>query len=338
MAGTVSGADTPSEGRPNPTREEPLVSVVTIFLNAEAYLEEAIDSVLEQSHRRWELLLVDDGSDDRSSEIARGRAARDPNRIRYLHHPGHENRGMSASRNLGILEAAGAYVAFLDADDVWLPSKLERQLAILASQPDAAMVYGKSEYWYGWTGDPADARRDRVQDHWIEGDVLFQPPSLLTSFLSGRVAVPPPCSVLARREAVREVGGFEEAFRDLYEDQAFYAKICLEYPVFVSDECLERYRQHPESICSASSVAEQEEAARRYLNWLSRTIERRAVSDGELRQALNRQIWLAGRPRARLARRLGPQVRRAKRWWLKVEDGLLPASLRRRRWTRAPSP
>ncbi len=312
---------------------EPLVSVIIIFLNAEAFLEEAIESVLAQSYRRWELLLVDDGSDDRSPEIAQAYVDRDPGRIRYLHHPERQNRGMSASRNLGIQAASGSYVAFLDADDVWLPLKLESQVAIMASHPEAAMVYGKTEYWYSWTGKPSDTRRDRVQDHWVKGEVLVRPPALLVWFLSGRAAVPPPCSVLARRDAVRAVGGFEETFRGLYEDQAFYAKMCLEYPVFVSDACLERYRQHPDSICSASAAYELDEAAQRYLVWLKGYVENRGISDGELRQALNRQIWLARKSSVGSSRWLQTFIRRAKKWWLKIEKGLLPAPMRRRLWS-----
>src|SRR5206468_2884667 len=80
----------------------PTVSVVVIFLNAERFLDEAIQSVMGQTYPHWELLLVDDGSTDGSSAIARGYTERQPNRVRYLEHPGHRNAGMSASRNLGL--------------------------------------------------------------------------------------------------------------------------------------------------------------------------------------------------------------------------------------------
>ena len=83
----------------------PEVSVTIIFLDEERFLAEAVESVLAQSYTNWELLLVDDGSTDRSTEIARGYALANPDRIRYLEHPGHANRGMSASRNLGVRSA-----------------------------------------------------------------------------------------------------------------------------------------------------------------------------------------------------------------------------------------
>src|SRR5689334_8794235 len=122
----------------NENRSAPLVSVVLIFLNEERFLSEAIDSVLVQTYSNWELLLVDDGSVDGSSRIAKQYAEQNTERVRYVEHPGHENRGMSASRNLGIQNASGEFIAFLDADDVWLPNKLRRQLAILSEHPDAA--------------------------------------------------------------------------------------------------------------------------------------------------------------------------------------------------------
>ena len=118
----------------------PLVSVVVIFLNAERFLRDAVASVFAQTYDRWELLLVDDGSTDAGGKIAERFALEHPDQVRYLDHPGHENRGMSASRNLGIRAARGDFIAFLDADDVWLPGKLTEQLALAAVYPDAGMI------------------------------------------------------------------------------------------------------------------------------------------------------------------------------------------------------
>jgi glycosyltransferase involved in cell wall biosynthesis len=128
------------------------VSVVMIFLNAAKFIEEAIESVFAQTYSSWELLLVDDGSTDASTEIARNYANQYVDQVRYLEHAGHKNRGMSASRNLGTRNCKGKCVAFLDADDLWLSHKLERQTAILESKPKVAMVYGATQYWYSWIG------------------------------------------------------------------------------------------------------------------------------------------------------------------------------------------
>ena len=83
-----------------------LVSVVIIFLNAESFIEEAIESVLAQTYGRWELLIVDDGSTDGSKNIARDYAIKNSDKIIYLEHPEHQNKGMSASRNMGMLSAS----------------------------------------------------------------------------------------------------------------------------------------------------------------------------------------------------------------------------------------
>ena len=117
-------------------RSLPLVSAVVIFLDERPFLAEAIESVKAQTYGNWELLLVDDGSTDGSSEVASQAAAAASGRVRYLQHAGHRNLGMSASRNLGIEQARGEYVAFLDGDDVWLPEKLERQVALLEARPE----------------------------------------------------------------------------------------------------------------------------------------------------------------------------------------------------------
>ena len=110
---------------------EPRVSVIMPFLDSARFIAESVESVRAQTYQAWELLLCDDGSSDASTEIARRFAAADPERIRWAEHEGHANRGASAARNLGLSLARGDYVAFLDADDVWLPRKLEEQVALL---------------------------------------------------------------------------------------------------------------------------------------------------------------------------------------------------------------
>src|SRR5438093_8888063 len=109
-------------------KDHPLVSSIIIFFNAEKYFAEAIDSALAQTYPNWELILCDDGSTDGSTQIARKYAERYPDRVRYCEHEGHVNRGMSATRNLGLRHARGELIAWLDADDVWLPHKLARQV------------------------------------------------------------------------------------------------------------------------------------------------------------------------------------------------------------------
>ena len=155
------------------------VSIITPFLNAERFLAESVDSVLAQTRDDWELLLVDDGSTDRSRAIAISYATEHPDRIRVLAHPGEEHRGASAARNLGAAHAQGEYLAYLDADDVYLPDKLARQVPLLDSHPDVGIVYAATEYWYGWTGRMEDVGRNRVwRTYGVEPNVVVQPPRM----------------------------------------------------------------------------------------------------------------------------------------------------------------
>ena len=231
----------------NDATGRPLVSAIIIFYNGKRFLGEAIDSVLAQTYSSWELLLVDDGSTDGASEIAREYAARDPGRIRYFEHSGHRNRGMSASRNVGLQNSRGALVTLLDSDDVWLPEKLARQVATLDAHPDAQMTFGPTRLWYGWTGDPADTAREKLRAIHGAPDGLYLPPEMLRRYLRGQALTPATCSILIRREALALTGGFEERFTGLYEDQAFFVKTYLKLACYVTSEVLDLYRQHPAS-------------------------------------------------------------------------------------------
>ncbi|MGI2907916.1 glycosyltransferase family 2 protein [Tolypothrix sp. VBCCA 56010] len=280
---------------------KPLISGITIFLNGEKFIFEAIASVLAQTYDNWELLLVDDGSTDNSSAIAQTYADKYP-QIRYLEHPNHENRGMSASRNLGIRNAKGDYIAFLDADDIWLAPKLEKQLAILQSHPQAGMVYGATQMWYSWTGNPEDMTRDRYRLLGVKPDTLIQPPNLLPLFLRAKAETPGTCGVLIKREVIEAVGGHEESFRSMYEDQAFFAKICLKYPVFIESGCWDKYRQHPDSSCYVAErtgeyhIAEISPSYANYLNWLEEYLIKEKLVNTEVWQALQSLLFFVRHP------------------------------------------
>lgn len=278
-----------------PAGPRPLVTAITIFLDAAPFLEAAIGSVLAQTCTDWELLLVDDGSTDGSSAIALRYAAEHPASIRYLHHESHRNRGMSASRNRGLAQARGEYIAFLDADDMWLPDKLERQLAILRAHPAAAMTCGATKLWYGWSGNPGDAARDTVRAIRPGDDALHHPPALLRLFLQDRALTPATCSVLIRREAFARTGTFEERFTGLYEDQAFFIKAYLTLPCFVTHDVLDLYRQHPESHSAVAlrtgdySADRPTAALTDLLAWCARYFVRERVADPALWAGLIRK-------------------------------------------------
>ena len=301
------------------------VSVVTPFLNAERYLKEAVASVFAQTYPHWELLLVDDGSIDRSTAIAREIAAAHPDRVRYLEHASHANRGSSASRNLGVRHARGEIVAFLDADDVYLPEKFERQLAWLDAHPDAEALYGNTIYWYGWTGRNEDSARDHRVVLGVAHGAVAPPPSLLPPMLRGRIAVPCPTSVLVRAATFRRVGGFEDSFTGMYDDQAFYAKLMLAAPILVVDEALERYRQHDDSCCACAERSGTERSARLvFLLWLDRYLTQVPDAGREVHAALRFGLSRCRHPHVHVlaagARRAAGRLRAAIRYTYAVNS------------------
>jgi glycosyltransferase involved in cell wall biosynthesis len=271
----------------------PLVSVVMPFLDGIRFLPEAIDSVVTQTYPEWELLLVDDGSTDGSSALARDYARGRPDRIRYLEHAGHANRGKSTSRNLGIAQARGELLAFLDADDVFLPDKLSRQVRLLREHADAVMVYGNTEYWVSWNPDRPVWKRDRPGRLGVATDCVYPPPRLIEAWLRKPGSVPCICSLLVQRAVAVTCGAFDESIQDMYEDQVFLAKMVLAGPVLVEPGCGERYRQHAGST-SAQAIADRRyhptrpnESRRAFLQWLAGYLARQpAAGDERLVRAL----------------------------------------------------
>jgi glycosyltransferase involved in cell wall biosynthesis len=281
---------------------KPLISGVMIFLNAEKFILEAIASVLTQTYDNWELLLVDDGSTDNSTAIAQKYAEQYPEKVRYLEHANHQNLGKSISRNLGMSKAKGDYIAFLDADDIWIPPKLEKQLAILQSYPEAGMVYGATQMWFSWTGNPEDLGRDRYRKLGVKPHTLIPPPNLLTLFLRKKAETPGTCGVMIKTEVIEDVGGHEESFRSMYEDQAFFAKICLKYPVFIESGCWDKYRQHPDSTCYVAERAGEyhtiyiSPSYANYLNWLEEYLVKEKFVNTEVWQALQSVLFFVRHP------------------------------------------
>jgi len=269
----------------------PAVSIITIFLDEERFIGEAIESVLTQTYRDWELLLLDDGSIDDSSAVARRFAEQYPGRIRYFDHPGHINRGMSATRNLGLAHARGRFIAFLDADDVWLRGKLEAQVPQLERMPDIGMHYCATQYWYSWTGRLGD--RDTLYQP-VRAEAVFDPPGLLTRFVADQILMPCYGSVLARREIIAGVGGWDDGFRGLYEDQVLFAKLCLNTRIRITPECYDRYRQHADSCCAVGLRTGEETIARRtFLRWLEAYVAGHPTCDDALTAAIRQQLATA---------------------------------------------
>ena len=282
---------------------QPLVSVIIPFFNTEKFIEEAIESVFAQTYSHWELLLVDDGSTDGSTEIALLYVQKKTEKVHYLEHEGHQNRGTCATRNLGIWHAKGKYIALLDSDDVWLPRKLEQQVAIMEAQPEAAMVYASSLIWYSWTGKPEDIQLDVVAKPTVQKNILIKPPTLLTTCIfvpEHKAATPPPSNILLRRESVERIGGFEDHFKGIYqmfEDKAFFTKLYLHESVFVVNECWDKYRIHPDSCCSVvTKNGYFEEARLFFLKWAEQYLLEQKIRTIKTWRAFRTKLWFHNHP------------------------------------------
>lgn len=273
------------------------VSVVVPFHNAEQYLSEAIDSVRAQTFADWELLLVNDASNDASPQIASAASAADP-RIRLLTAGAVTPMGAAAARNRGIEVASGEFVTFLDGDDLYLPEKLARDIELLDSHPNVAMVYGPTEWFWG-DANSASVKRENMRR---EAGVAHEPGSLLSPVLLWNDwQVPCTCSVALRRAQLLAVGGFVEQFA-LYEDQTLWAKIFAGFAVYVHGAILARYRQHAGSSSAIAAAAGEYQfsgahpAREKFLDWLASYLAATRPGDARLARevAMVRAPYLPG--------------------------------------------
>ena len=243
MLGTITDLSV-AQRKPS---QSSLISVIMIFRDERRFLAEAIDSVIRQTWQNWELLLVDDGSTDGSSQIAREYATQNPERFRYLSHANHANLGMSVSRNLGLHEARGHYVCFLDGDDVYFPQRLEKHARVLDMWPTINVVQSDLLHWHSWQKSDCDSLQDYVRPRLCATDRLIPPPLLLWAIVTMPQLYPGICSITVRRDTALEDGGFETRFRSLYEDQVFLTKIYARNTVYIIEDYLAAYRIHSDS-------------------------------------------------------------------------------------------
>ena len=195
------------------TKKRPLVSVIIPTYNRGWTIKEAIDSVLAQSFIDFELIVVDDGSTDDTSEILD--SYRDD--IKVL---SQENNGVSAARNRGVATASGIFIAFLDSDDLWLPEKLSSQVDFFNSNPDA-LICQTEEIWVR-----KNMRVNPKKRHKKPWGMIFEP-SLDLCLVS-------PSAVMIKRSLFEEVGVFDETL-PACEDYDLWLRISCRYPVFLID-------------------------------------------------------------------------------------------------------
>lgn len=159
-----------------------LVSVIIPVFNGEAYISEAIDSVYGQTWSNLEIIVIDDGSTDGTAALL----ARDNRDVRYVHQP---NAGIGAARNRGLDCARGEYISFIDADDIWIADKLERQMSVFRTRPEIEMVYGHARQFHSPELSPQECARLPIPDRAMPAEL--------------------PSALLCRREVFARVGPFD---------------------------------------------------------------------------------------------------------------------------------
>lgn len=187
----------------------PIISVIVPVFNGEKTIKETIESVLNQTFTDFELIVIDDGSQDRTLEVVHRIQDSRIKVFSYL------NAGQSTSRNRGITIAKGEYISFIDADDLWTPDKLESQLKALQANPEAAVAYS----WTNWI-DESSQLLGKGSHNTEQGDVFAK--LLLNDFVANG------SNSLIRRQALTEVGGFDPSVTPA-EDWDLWLRLAVHY-------------------------------------------------------------------------------------------------------------
>jgi len=209
-----------------------MVSIIIPAYNAQKYIGETLDSVLSQSYKDWELILVDDGSTDNTAEIIKEKSEGE-NRIKYYYQ---KNLGVSTARNYGLKKSIGEFVAFLDADDVWLPLYLEKKVNYLLSHPTIGAVNSKVTFIDG-ESKAIEGFAEGMRNEDVDGILTFNTKNKTTG----------PSGILCRKECVKKIGGFNIKLSNT-ADKMFYLDLSKETTIVNLDEFLWLYRFHDASM------------------------------------------------------------------------------------------
>lgn len=216
------------------TRSEvqyPQVSVVIPVYNGDRYLAEAIDSVLAQTYSAWDMIVVDDGSTDRTPTILQHYQQRYDRSIRVKRQA---NQGVAVARNQGIAMAQGDWIAFLDADDVFLPDKLAAQVALATTKPHLGMIHS------GWQRVSQTGQLLRVVEPWQE-----IPQLTLETWLRWKPVLP--SAMLFRRDWLQRSGGFDARFPPAEDTELVLRLALMGCEAEWLPQVTVKYRQHEHS-------------------------------------------------------------------------------------------
>ena len=232
MSDTTMSSDIIDSEQQTPGDSLPLISVVMPAYNAAPFIGEAIQSVLNQTLRQFELIIIDDGSNDGTGDIAHDYAAQD-SRIRVI--PG-EHKGAGHAMNLGIEVARADWVAVMHSDDVALPQRLERQYEAAQQQPEV-VIWGTDGYHINAKGE--------VLSHFRVGPLTVE--ECQAEREKNRVVQCIHPTVLLRRDVLQAVGGYDPTLR-VCEDIELFDRMMVHGPLVTIPEPLLGYRIHGSSL------------------------------------------------------------------------------------------
>ena len=213
--------------------KNPEISVIIPTYNYANFIREALDSVFNQTFQDFEIIVVDDGSTDDTKAIIESYG----DRVIYI---SQKNQGPAIARNTGIMSSRGTYIAFLDADDLWYPDKLEKQIALFKANPKLGMVLA----------DNALFDDEGIYKNYVGKKAYLFDGDLVTNiFLRSGVVTP---TVIVKREAFDKVGLFEEGLF-IAEDDNMWIRIACEFDVDIVDEALAQIRNHRTRTMSVST-------------------------------------------------------------------------------------
>ena len=218
----------------------PAVSVIIPTYNSARFLVEAVESVLEQTWRDFEILVIDDGSTDETAAVMKQFGAP----VRYIQQ---QNGGVAVARNKGISDSTGRYIAFLDADDTWLPEKLEKQLALLRKNQDARACYSA---YSSVTSDLKPIGICRSIRHGRAIEDLLERGNIIGSI----------CTVLCERGLFDLAGGFDPVLSQC-ADWDMWVRMALHTEFVYIDEPLVTYRQHGSNMSRNAPLLERDSIA-----------------------------------------------------------------------------
>ncbi len=219
----------------------PLVSVIIPAYKAEKYLAETVQSVFDQTHQNWELLIVDDGSPDGQEQAIAPLVAAD-NRVQYIKQ---KNAGVAAARNHGFSKSKGEFVAFLDADDVWFANNLQLKIAKFESNPAYGLVHSDLAIIDENSVPTGETKQGK------EGQLLHD----LLSWQG--TCIPTPSSILVKRTVIEKVGLFDLELSNA-ADQEFFFRVASQYLIGRVAKVTWQYRIHSQNMHSNIAVMEKD--------------------------------------------------------------------------------